>query len=126
MYRVIIEEVWPKAEREAIVVQGNTVHPSFNPLWIFAARLRDFDLSPWTTCCFQALCRAQEQGDCLRAGTLAGMLFVGLIWRTPAQRDWYWAKALELLDRLCEIGADQWSSDLGSPAAEDVLPILLG
>ena len=24
---------------------------------------------------------------------------------TPAQRDWYWLKAIELLDRLCDVGA---------------------
>jgi len=29
----------------------------------------------------------------------------GRIARMPEQRDWYWVKAIELLDRLCDIGA---------------------
>ena len=106
-YRVIIEDVLPRAKREGIILPENRVQWRSNPLWHFAARLMTFGLRPWTTYCVETLCRAHERGDYLRAGALAGQLFTGLVRRTPEQQRWYWAKALELLDRLCETGADQ-------------------
>ena len=124
-YRVITEEVWPRAERDGIIIQENSVPPAIHPLWNFVASLTNFGLRPWITCCFQTLCRAQERGDYLRAGALAGQLFTGLVWRAPAQRGWYWARALDLLDRLCEIGRDQRSSSVGSQAEEHAPPISL-
>lgn len=106
-YRVIIEEVLPRAKRDGIILQENRVQWRFNPLRNFAASLMTFGLRPWTTYCVDTLCRAHERADYLRAGALAGQLFTGLVWRAPAHQRWYWAKALELLDRLCESGADR-------------------
>ena len=36
----------------------------------------------------------------------------GRIARTPRQRDWYWVKAIELLDRLCDVSADHGRSSV--------------
>lgn len=85
-YRVITEEVWPRAEHDGIIIQENSIPPCIPPLWNFVASL---------TCCFHTLCRAQERGDYLRAGALAGQLFTGLVWRASAQQGWYWARALD-------------------------------
>jgi hypothetical protein len=45
---------------------------------------------------------------CEEAATAVARLiaYCGRIARTPEQRDWYWVKAIELLDRLCDISAD--------------------
>jgi len=40
------------------------------------------------------------------AGVARLIAHCGRIARTPEQRDWYWVKAIELLDRLCDISAD--------------------
>jgi hypothetical protein len=55
---------------------------------------------------------ASDPGDmppCEEAATAVARLIAhcGRIARTPEQRDWYWVKAIELLDRLCDISADQ-------------------
>ena len=44
---------------------------------------------------------------CEEAATAVARLIThcGRIARTPEQRDWYWVKAIELLDRLCDITA---------------------
>ena len=57
----------------------------------------------------RAVREAHEQGQCLLLGTRAGQLFVALLLcaPTPAAKRWYWAKALEMLDRLCDVGGDQ-------------------
>ncbi len=45
---------------------------------------------------------------CEEAATIVARLMAhcGRVARTPEQRDWYWVKAIDLLDRLCDIGAD--------------------
>jgi len=119
-YRVITEEVWPRAERDAVVVLDDVVHePCEKGLWSFATSLRRRSAKPNITACFHALCDAHERGDCLAIGALAGQLLVELVQRVPTLQQWYWAKALELLDRLCDLGCDERASTMGSqfPAA---------
>jgi hypothetical protein len=62
---------------------------------------------------------AHEQGQCLLLATRAGQLFVALVLcaPSPAAQRWYWAKALELLDRLCDVGADHRAARIGSENA---------
>jgi len=70
----------------------------------------------------RAVCDANEQGQCLLLATRAGQLFVALVRcaPSPAAQRWYWAKALELLDRLCDVGADHQPAWIGS---EDTTPV---
>jgi len=65
---------------------------------------------------FQAVRDAHEQGQCLLLATRAGKLFLALVLCAPsaATRLWYWGKALELLDRLCDVGADHRAARIGS------------
>jgi hypothetical protein len=65
---------------------------------------------------------AHEQGQCLLLATRAGQLFVALVLcaPSPAAQRWYWAKALELLDRLCDVGADHRVARIGSENATPV------
>jgi len=35
---------------------------------------------------------------------------------SPAAQRWYWAQALDLLDRFCEVGADRRSAKRATPA----------
>jgi hypothetical protein len=57
---------------------------------------------------FHAVRDAHELGQCLLLAARAGQLFVSLVLCAPSPvvQRWYWAKALELLDRLCDVGAD--------------------
>ncbi len=58
---------------------------------------------------------AQDSGDCLLVGTWAGHLLATLTCDAPTStaRRWYWAKALELLDRLCDVGAEHRAMRVG-------------
>jgi hypothetical protein len=72
--------------------------------------------------CFRAVRDAQDGGERLSIALTAGRLFVALVQRAPtstAQR-WYWAKALELLDRLCDVGSDYRAARLGS---KNIMPV---
>jgi hypothetical protein len=71
---------------------------------------------------FRAVRDAHEQGQCLLLATRAGQLFVALVLcaPSPAAQRWYWAKALELLDRLCDVGADHRAARIG---CENVIPV---
>lgn len=53
--------------------------------------------------------RTYQRKDYLSLATWAGNLVVVLsrCGQSPSVRRWYWAKGLELLDRLCEVGAEQ-------------------
>jgi len=65
---------------------------------------------------------ADEQGQWLLLATRAAQLFLALLLCAPspvAQR-WYWAKALELLDRLCDVGTDHRVARIGSENATPV------
>jgi hypothetical protein len=69
--------------------------------------------------CFRAVRDAQERGECLSVAMTGGRLLVALVQRAPtlAAQRWYWAKALELLDRLCDVGADHREARIGSENA---------
>ena len=64
---------------------------------------------------FRAIREEYECGDCLAMATRTGHLLVALIQCAPsaAAQRWYWAKALDLLDRLCDIGADRRVEKIG-------------
>ena len=112
-YQVIMEEVWPRAERDAVVVREVVGYGTgIKGLLNFAAGLYRSVLRASFAARFRALRAAHERGDCLLIGTLAGQLLVALVQRAPTQ-PWYWAKSLELLDRLCDVGADQRTSSMG-------------
>jgi hypothetical protein len=73
--------------------------------------------------CFRAVRDAQERGECLSVAITGGRLLVALVQRAPtlAGQQWYWAKALELLDRLCDVGADYRVARIGPENATPVL-----
>jgi hypothetical protein len=113
-YQVITEEVWPRAERDAVILPEDVAHETcIKGLWSFAASLRRRSARLGIAARFQALRAAHDKGDCLTIGTLAGQLLVGLVQRAPTHQRWYWAKALELLDRLCDVGCDERASTMG-------------
>jgi hypothetical protein len=68
---------------------------------------------------FHAVRDAHEQGQRLLLAARAGQLFVALVLcaPSPAAQRWYWAKALQLLDRLCDVGADHRATKIGSENA---------
>jgi hypothetical protein len=114
-YRVITGEVWPRAERDAVIGWEDVIHePRIKGLWSFAGSLRRRNAKPSLTARFHVLRDAHKRGDCIAIGTLAGQLLVELVQRVPTLRQWYWAKALELLDRLCDLGCDERVSIIGS------------
>ena len=58
---------------------------------------------------FRSVRDASERREWLAMATRVGQLFTALVQcapSAPAQR-WYWAQALDLLDRFCEVGADR-------------------
>ena len=116
-YQVITEEVWPRAEHDAVLVRKNVIHESgIKGLISFAATLCGSGARVSITARFDALRAAHERGDYLTLGTLAGQLLIGLVQRVPTRQRWYWAKALELLDRLCDVGCDERSPTMSSQA----------
>jgi len=114
VYRVVIEEVWPRAERDAVIVWDDVVpEPRINGLRSFATTLRRRSAKLSLTAHFRALRDAHERGDCLMIGTLAGRLLVELVQRVPTLQQWCWSKALELLDLLCDLSCDERASIIG-------------
>ena len=64
---------------------------------------------------FRAIRQEYERGDFLAMATRIGHLLVALIQCAPssAAQRWYWAKALDLLDQLCDVGADRRAKKSG-------------
>jgi hypothetical protein len=118
VHKVITEEVWPRAERDGLVGQRDASRKAWVKRLFHCADHRD-DTRPNVMARFHDFRTAHEQGKCLRLGMLAGDLLVSLVKKAPTRR-WYWAKSLELLDRLCEVGSDPRRSRMVSHAlAED-------
>jgi hypothetical protein len=108
VHKVMTEEVWPQVERDNAVRRNNVrVQPTLRHFFFFAKR--QCGSSPRIMARFQIFRAAHARGDNLAVATIAGELLASLVQRAPTQR-WYWAKSLELLDRLCDVGSDQRTS----------------
>ena len=104
IHKVLTEEVWPQVERENAVLRNDVRAQRTLRRFFFIAK--KYDSSPKIAARFQIFRAAHARGDHLAVATIAGELLASLVQRTPTQR-WYWAKSLELLDRLCDVGSDQ-------------------
>ena len=72
---------------------------------------------------FRSVQDAKEHGDCLLLAIRCGGLLAALVQcaPTPAAQRWYWAKSIELLDRLCDVGADHRAARIGSQNSTPIL-----
>lgn len=108
VYKFMTEEVWPQVERDNAVRRNDVrAQPTLRRFFFFAKW--QCDSSGRNMAHYQMFRAAHARGDYLAVATIAGQLLASLAQRTPTQR-WYWAKSLELLDRLCDVGPDQWTS----------------
>lgn len=109
VYRTIIDEVVPRLTAELSAAQSDErAKPWSKSLFLFDAGWGAGGTSSNIPCLIHNIRVAHDTGDCLLVGTLAGHIFAVVARDAPSSpgQRWYWAKALELLDRLCEIGAE--------------------
>jgi len=110
LFRTVETEVLPRAMSDFLNSREYALFELSNksPLLRVSAMWCDSRPSDCIASCFRAIRDEHERGDCLSLATRAGKLLVTLVQCAPnsAARRWYWAKALELVDRLCDIGAD--------------------
>ena len=118
--QTIMDDVLPRMARD--FPDGREYAPSEldkETLFSFTAGWGDSSPTGSIASCFRAVRDAQEQGACLSSAIRSGRLFVALVQCAPtlATQRWYWAKALDLLDRLCDVGADHRAARIGSENA---------
>lgn len=121
--QMIMREVLPRSMADFPHGLDDIRHELGNAgLFNFAAGWHNSGLSGSIESHFHAVRDAHEQGQRLLLATRAGQLFVALVLcaPSPAAQRWYWAKALELLDRLCDVGADHRVARMGS---ENTTPV---
>jgi hypothetical protein len=117
VYRVVASEVWPRARCDALVGWGNPRYKlGIKGFVNFLAAPFGNGPIPTISSQFQAVCDAYDRGEYLAVAASAGELLAALVQIVPTQ-GWYWAKALDLLDRLCDIGEDQRASERVEAAA---------
>lgn len=124
LYRAITNEILPKASAEFGPVReedkrhGNVDTPStpYAPYALVSGReaLNALLLN---------INRAYQRKDYLSLATWAGNLIVVLsrCGNKAGTKRWYWAKGVELLDRLCEVGAEQRVSNICKGRIEEML-----
>jgi len=112
-------EVFPKAMRDfAHSLEDSQPGLRNTPLFSFAGSHNSAPTGSIASH-IRAVRDADEQGQWLLLATRVAQLFVALVLcaPSPAAQQWYWAKALELLDRLCDVGADHRAATIGSEKA---------
>lgn len=124
-FDVVMGELLPRAlcdfeaGRESVL--GDLRHPT---LLNILARQGETRASDGIASHFRAIRDEHDRRECLAIATRVGQLLVTLVECAPtadAQR-WYWAKALDLLDRLCDVGADQRAARKRS---ENITPVVV-
>ena len=118
--QMIMDEVLPRAMCDFAYGVEDSRHGLGNTaLFSFAAGWHNSGPTGSIASRIRAVRDAHEQGQGLLFATRAGQLFVALVVCAPSQaaQRWYWAKALELLDRLCDVGADHRTARIGSENA---------
>jgi hypothetical protein len=121
--QMIMEEVLPRAMCDFAHGLEDSRHGLGNTaLFSLAAGWHNSRPSGSIASHIRAVREAHEQGQGLLLATRAGQLFVALVLcaPSPAAQRWYWAKALELLDRLCDVGADHRAARIGFEKATPV------
>jgi len=108
--QTVMDEVLPRAMRDFLA--GREYAPfelGRQTLFSIGAGWSEGEPTESIAARFRSVRDAGERREWLAMATRTGQLFVALVQCAPsatAQR-WYWARALDLLDRLCEVGADR-------------------
>jgi hypothetical protein len=109
LFRVIETEVVPRATNDFLNGdQDNLFELSTKSRLRVSALWGDKTPSECLATCLCVVRDEYEHRNYLSLATRAGEFFATLMRLAPNQtkRRWYWAKALQLVDRLCDIGAD--------------------
>jgi len=107
--KMAMDEVLPRATKDFL--EGSrrvALEPCNKSLFAVGSGWSDTEPTESIAARFRGVRDAGERREWLALATRVGQLFTALVQCAPnptAQR-WYWAKALDLLDRFCEIGAD--------------------
>ena len=123
VFQMVMDDVLPRAACDFL---DNRAYSSFGlnnkSLFTLAAGWCDTGPTGGMASYFRAVRDSYEHGDCFSLATRAGQLFAALVQCAPtsAKERWYWAKAVELLDRLCEVGADDRAARIGSENATSI------
>ena len=125
--QAVMEELLPRATKDFLDGRSNApLELGSNSLFSIGTSWSDGEPVESIGARFRGVRDAGERRELLAMATRVGQLFTALVQCAPgptAQR-WYWAKALGLLDRLCEVGADQRSEQkaIEAPAPKLVEP----
>lgn len=126
LYRATLEEILPRLQADAEAADSMTDETTFfERLWKLPASRR---LQATTTHMLKAF---EEEHGTAERGPYLGAAMLGrtivLCARSAPSRErqnWYWDKAIELLDRLCDVGAPRRSAQ--APVASRRAEALLG
>ncbi|HVM77720.1 MAG TPA: hypothetical protein VMU06_01795 [Stellaceae bacterium] len=117
--QAVMEELLPRASRDflegrsrAAFELGNKSLLSIGPSWNDGEPLESIGAR------FRGVRDAAERREWLAMATRVGQLFTALVQcaPSPAAQRWYWARALDLLDRFCDVGADRRAAMSEGPA----------
>jgi len=107
--QTVMDDLLPRAEKDYLDGRSYTpIELGNKSLFNIGAGWNDGEPAESIAARFRGVRDAGERREWLAMATRVGQLFTALVQCAPsstAQR-WYWAKALDLLDRFCEVGAD--------------------
>ena len=108
-FQLIMEEVFPRAKCDFLDGRDPVAIKPRNPTLLNITAPQDGGKpSDHVASLFLSIRELHRCAECLSLATRAGHVFMTLMEHasSPTAQRWYWAKALELLDRLCEVGTE--------------------